>query len=177
MESLSDKPFSWETGDLPKDAQTDLADGRRVMKDDLHMETCGTLDELSSHIGLLLTDCPAELTAELHDVQRKLFVIGAYVAGVRAIPGLPTPADVQVLKRRIAEWGQYCGAFDGFILPGGCRTAAQSHVCRTVCRRAERCAVALRAGAILPYLNRLSSYFYYLSKYLNKKSGVEEIKI
>lgn len=177
MESSFEKSFSCKTEDLPKDALTDLADGTRVMKDDLRMDICGTLDELSSHIGLLLVDCPAALTAELQYVQRKLFAIGAYVAGARDLPGLPTSEDVQVLKRRIAEWGHSCGAFDGFILPGGCRAAAQSHVCRTVCRRAERCVVTLRIGVVLPYLNRLSTYFFYLSKYLNKISGVEEIKI
>ena len=156
---------------------TSLPDGSKVRKDDLRMEACGTVDELNSFIGLLAADSPLHISEELHHIQRKLFAIGAHLVGVATPKGYPGDEDIQQMKARIAEFQQVCGKFHSFVLPGGCRAAALSHVCRTVCRRAERCAVSLNSYSDVLYLNRLSTYFFYLSTYFNNFNGNEEIKV
>ena len=156
---------------------TSLPNGERIRKDDLRMEACGTVDELNSYIGLLVAESPHQVIDELHEIQRKLFAIGAHLVGIDSPEGYPGESDIMQLKERIASFQSSCGKFHGFILPGGCRAAALSHVCRTVCRRAERCAVSLNSYSDVLYLNRLSTYFFYLSAYFNNFNGNDEIKV
>ena len=166
--------------------RTSLANGQRIDKDHLLMEIVGTLDELNSWVGWLAAKAPATLTGHLSEVQRRLFAIGAYVGGVSEPKALPTEETLAALEAEINTLGAGEDmAFKGFVLPGGEESAALAHVCRTVCRRAERRYVAWlkdekaeaapQAAAILPYLNRLSTYFYVLAKKINIFYGKAEI--
>lgn len=168
--------------------QTSLADGRRVEKDDARIEACGTIDELNCHIGWLAAAVPEEEQGALQEMQRRLFAIGALAAGVRKPDFLPGREETEQLERRIDGLaGNGEAAFQGFILPGGCEAAARAHLCRAVCRRAERRflaagklaeeAEAARHAEALAYLNRLSSYFYVLAKKLNIFLAKREINL
>ena len=173
---INDLDLSLDEKSAPK-MYTSLPDGSRVRKDDFRIEACGTVDELNSHIGLLASYVPVDMAEELHTVQRFLFAIGAHLAGVDPVKGFPGPDDIAALQLRIQSMQSVVGKFNGFILPCGSTAAAQSHVCRTVCRRAERCAVRLNSYPDVLYLNKLSSFFFFLSTYLNYFKGIDEIKL
>lgn len=166
---------------------TSLAGGERIAKDDARVEAYGTIDELNCHVGMLaamLGDDHCE-TPFLHDVQRRLFCVGGIMAGVSPSESLPQQLDTAPLEARISQMGEEMGReFGGFVLPGGHQCAAQAHICRAVCRRAERritTALALHplgeAGEIVSaYINRLSDYFFVLARYLNIFFHIKEIK-
>lgn len=159
------------TGD---DGTTSDGRGRRVPKDAAIIEAGGDVDELACHVGLLIAAAPPTWHDVLHDVQRRLFAIGAYVAGYPAVTYFPDAALVQQMERAIDALQV---PFAGFILPGGCEAAARAHVCRTVCRRAERHALSAGTTAALPYLNRLSDYFFAMALRLNADAGQPETYI
>ena len=164
------------TGDQ---GQTSLVGGQRVSKTCARLESYGTIDELCSHIGLLITYCASEHDIQfLTDIQGQLFVVGGYLAtdntqkDVR--PGnIVTEDMVTGLEQEIDAINATLPPFRCFILPGGCRAAAQCHVCRTVCRRAERRILTLvEEGAevaplVISYVNRLSDYLFVLARKLN----------
>lgn len=173
---------------------TDTADGRRVPKADPAMEAVGTLDELNAHLGLLAAEAHrsftqqqlSQLSAELSLItaaQRHLFGIGARAVGVRQPQRMPQAADVAALETAIDRLQQADEAlFRGFVLPGGAPAAAQAHVARTVCRRAERGLLAIGADswhdapAALAYMNRLSDFLFAVAKKMNRLANVDEIK-
>ena len=151
---------------------------RQAMLNDVRIEACGTLDELSSHLGWLAANAPEAYRPALHEVQRRLFAIGSLAAGYAKATYVPGPTEEANLQTETQRLEATCGRFSGFILPGGCPLAAQTHVCRTVCRRAERQVVGLgHLDHVVPYLNRLSSYLYALARHFNAISGVAEIKL
>ena len=164
------------TGDQ---GQTSLVGGQRVSKTCARLESYGTIDELCSQIGLLITYCTQQHDIEtLTDIQSKLFVVGGYLAtdntqrDVR--PGnIVTQEMVSFLEQEIDAISATLPPFRCFILPGGCRAAAVAHVCRTVCRRAERRILALvEEGSevdahVIAYVNRLSDYLFVLARKLN----------
>ena len=162
---------------------TSLATGERVRKDSLRLECYGTIDELNSHLGLLLAEVEEEDTRQrLVGIQNTLFVIGAVLAspGRNDTPCPITGNTIERLEHDIDATAEGLPAWRGFTLPGGCRAAEQAHVCRTVCRRAERRMLALQAvedvqPQLLAYINRLSDYLYTLACNLNRISGTEEI--
>ncbi len=167
---------------------TALVGGQRVDKDNMRVETYGTVDELNSHIGVLaslLRDGGDEATRHtVFVIQNRLFNLGAYLAtecdDVEApIYGLSN-GDVEMLEASIDAMDGELPAMRGFVLPGGCPAAAQCDVCRTVTRRAERRVVTLAHNAAVNplaqrFLNRLSDFFFVLSRYLNAKNGIDEI--
>lgn len=173
-----------KTGDR---GETSLVGGQRVSKCCERLESYGTVDELNSHIGVLMTYCTADDdVAFLLDVQAKLFVVGGYLAtdsdagDVR--PGIiVTPEMVETVEKEIDRMQELLPPMKSFILPGGSRGAAYAHVCRTVCRRAERQILRLAdTGAtvddnVLAYVNRLSDYFFVLARKLNVDANVEDI--
>lgn len=173
-----------KTGDK---GQTSLVGGQRVSKCCERLESYGTVDELNSHIGLLITYCTAAGDAAfLTDVQGKLFVVGGYLATDTAQrevrPGnIVTAEMVEAVEREIDRLQELLPPLRLFILPGGCPGAAYAHVCRTVCRRAERCILRLaETGAevddtVLAYINRLSDYFFVLARKLNVDAHTEDI--
>jgi cob(I)alamin adenosyltransferase len=164
------------TGD---NGSTGLGDNTRVSKNHLRVHAMGEVDELNSHIGLLLCeDMPDPVRDLLVDIQHQLFNLG----GELSIPGyeLLKVQAVLDLDQALATYNAQLPRLQEFILPAGTRAAAQAHVCRTVARRAERAVVALgEAGAALDppqalretprqYLNRLSDLMFVLARVLNR---------
>ena len=171
-----------KTGD---EGMTGLGGGQRVPKDSRRVETFGTVDELNSQIGLALSAGLCErLAAELPRIQNELFDLGADLATPAASQALhPVPTvearHIEQLEALIDEFNDVVGPLANFLLPGGAPGAAQLHVARTVCRRAERQATALArdepiGGTVLPYLNRLSDALFVMARYENHERGVAE---
>lgn len=169
---------------------TDMANGSRIPKNSAAMEAIGTLDELNAHLGLLsahLTSVSdADFTEDLTlltQAQRLIFAIGARCAGITHPMGLPTEEDTEKLEAAMDRCTELLGtAFPGFILPGGHPVAAECHVARTVCRRAERrildigAAEWTEASFSLPYINRMSDYLFALARKINFLTKTKEIK-
>jgi len=157
------------TGD---NGTTGLGDNTRVSKNSLRVQAMGDVDELNSHIGLLLCeDMPEGVRTLLVEIQHQLFNLG----GELSIPGyeLLKPEAVLALDEALAEHNEHLPRLQEFILPAGTRAASQAHVCRTVARRAERAVVGLGAQDALKdtprqYLNRLSDLMFVLSRVLNR---------
>jgi cob(I)alamin adenosyltransferase len=171
-----------KTGD---EGLTGLGGGQRVPKDSLRVETYGTVDELNSQIGLAISIGLCDrLMQELPAIQNQLFDLGSDLstpASSQARHPVPTvqPRHIDALERLIDELNDVVGPLANFLLPGGSSGAAQLHVARTVCRRAERAATTLaRAEAIgptvLPYLNRLSDALFVMARYENHERDVVE---
>ncbi|CAB3749458.1 cob(I)yrinic acid a,c-diamide adenosyltransferase [Paraburkholderia solisilvae] len=164
------------TGD---DGTTGLGDGGRVRKDDMRIVAIGEVDELNSHIGLLLCESlPDDVRAALTAIQHDLFDVG----GELSLPGHTMITDVYLrrLDGWLAEYNATLPPLQEFILPAGSRAASHAHVCRTVCRRAERAIVALGAehdvsGALRGYINRLSDLLFVLARVLNRMNGGNDV--
>jgi cob(I)alamin adenosyltransferase len=172
-----------KTGDA---GETSLFSGGRVPKTHLRVEAYGTVDELNSTLGVARASKPHQQTdAWLSDVQRQLFHLGA---------DLSTPMDaksdyvirvtaeqVEWLEQGIDRMMDETPPLKNFILPGGSPSAAQLHIARTVCRRAERRVIELMqteaiSEYVLPYLNRLSDWLFALARWENYQAGIAEEK-
>jgi len=165
--------------------QTSLAGGQRLPKNDPRIEAYGTIDELNSFIGLTRESAKElgldELSAILLRVQHELFNAGSILAtlpeDVHPKQARVTDAEAGQLEIEIDAMNQDLAPLRSFVLPGGCRINAELHVCRTVCRRAERICVSLGDNAdpaIVKYLNRLSDAFFVWSRWASRKLGIEE---
>jgi len=161
--------------------QTSLAGGQRLPKNDLRIEAYGTVDELNSFIGLARESARElpELDRILRRVQHELFNLGSILAtlpeDVHPRQARITPAESEQLEREIDLMNEGLPPLRSFVLPGGCRLNAELHICRTVCRRAERICVALAADAeVLQYLNRLSDALFVWSRWASHRLGVPE---
>jgi cob(I)alamin adenosyltransferase len=158
---------------------TGLGDGSRVDKDSLRIHAIGDVDELNSQIGVLLCETlPDALRQELISIQHDLFDMG----GELCIPGYTMVTEVQVarLDALLGKYNADLPPLRDFILPGGSRAAAIAHVCRTVCRRAERLIVSLGKTETLndaprQYMNRLSDLLFVLSRVLNRFAGGSDV--
>lgn len=164
---------------------TSLVGGQRVSKASARLEAYGTVDELSSHLGLL-----AALTTDANDrkliehIQNTLFAVGTQLATDTDNTPLPPSAsisrdDISMLETEIDRLTALLPPQQGFILPGGTVAAAEAHVCRTVCRRAERCMVELAEKTqlneeVTAYVNRLSDYLFVMARKLNADGRQEE---
>ena len=169
------------------EGMTDLVGGVRISKADVRLEAYGTIDELSSHLGLLVAMLPSgdDERPLLLRIQSNLFHVGTHPATDRSQTPLYASArlpegETELLEQRIDQMNASLPEPQGFILPGGTMAAAQCHVCRTVCRRAERCIDALAEKAevgadIIKYVNRLSDYLFVLAKIINFNVGQQEI--
>jgi cob(I)alamin adenosyltransferase len=177
------------TGDT---GETGLVTGQRVKKSDLRIAAYGDVDELNSQVGAARASnaqrpagAPARdsIDAWLRDVQNELFVVGSDLACVLA----DRPAQMKVvgkaeitrLEQRIDSMNETLGPLTEFILPGGGALGAALHVARTVCRRAERAAVALAQREpvdplAIAYLNRLSDFLFVLARFAAKQCGEAE---
>ena len=170
------------TGDA---GQTGLAGGQRVAKDDLRINCYGTVDELNAFVGLARTSAEelagrAEIlvpfAGTLKRVQHELFNLGSILATLPqdVHPKQPriTGAEIEQLEREIDQANEELQPLRSFVLPGGTRLDAELHVCRTVCRRAERLLVSLAREQDVPaeslrYLNRLSDALFVWSRWVN----------
>ena len=172
-----------KTGDK---GTTSLVGGTRVPKTHIRLEAYGTVDELNSHLGLLITYLADERDRTfVQQVQDKLFAVGSHLATDREKTKLHeasiiTPQLVETMENEIDRLDEMLPPLSAFVLPGGSRGAAVCHVCRTVCRRAERRILALAeqveiASELLAYVNRLSDYLFVLSRKINQDEKKEEI--
>jgi cob(I)alamin adenosyltransferase len=167
------------------DGETSLGGGQRVPKDAPRVAAYGTVDELNSAIGVALAHgLSPRLTEMLPVIQNELFHLGSDLAfreeDKQAYP-LPQIEDrhVQKLEEWVDELNEVVGPLQNFILPGGSIGAAQLHVARTICRRAERDVLTLAreepiGGLVMTYLNRLSDLLFVMARYENNQRGIAE---
>lgn len=171
------------TGDK---GETSIIGGFRVSKACERLEAYGTVDELSSHLGLLAALLPeGEDKTLIIRIQNNLFNVCSNLATDQSQTPLHDSAklaegEIEFLEQEVDRIMKLLPERQGFILPSGCQAAAQAHVCRTVCRRAERRIVALSEVAqispeTLQYVNRLSDYLFVLAKKINFNTNVSEI--
>ncbi|HRH38146.1 MAG TPA: cob(I)yrinic acid a,c-diamide adenosyltransferase [Flavobacteriales bacterium] len=170
------------TGDK---GETGLLGGKRVPKDDLRIETYGTVDELNSHLGALRDLAAPHHHDLLISIQEQLFSIGSRLAsqneeeaGKFKVPSI-TEEHILALERAMDRMDAELEPMRNFILPGGHIASSQAHVCRTVCRRAERRAVQLAREneldpVLIRYLNRLSDLLFVMARHLAKLNGVPD---
>ena len=164
------------TGD---NGSTGLGDNTRVSKDSLRVHAMGDVDELNSHIGVLLCEpMPDDVRSLLVEIQHQLFNLG----GELSIPGfeLLKGDALLALDQALEHYNSELPKLQEFILPAGNRAASQAHVCRTVARRAERAVVALGAVEAVKdtprqYLNRLSDLMFVLARVLNRMNGGDDV--
>lgn len=179
---MSKKVYT-KTGDK---GYTSLLGGTKVPKNNLRIEAYGTIDELNSFIGLLSDYLYSdkskfmEQQLQLNIIQNNLFKIGSVVSkDPNATLGFELSSvdseDVKNLENWIDKMDNVLPELKNFILPGGHTYVSTTHVCRTVCRRAERlCVLESVPNEILVYLNRLSDYLFVLSRYIGFVLGIEE---
>jgi cob(I)alamin adenosyltransferase len=163
--------------------ETSLFGGQRVSKSTERIEAYGTVDELNSFVGLAASyDLSDKGTEFLRKVQELLFILGADMA---TPPSSKTRIDrigendILFLEEGIDELEKDLETLKNFVLPGGSQAGATLHVARTVCRRAERAAVACHkvddiSDNCIKFLNRLSDFFFVIARYENKQAGVRE---
>jgi len=172
-----------KTGD---DGTTGLIGGSRVKKYDVRLEAYGTVDELNSHIGLVLTAEIDERAREmLTEIQSKLFIIGSQLAmddeAEKNMARIPcSEQDIERLEHEMDHMLEILPRLNHFILPAGSPGTAYAHIARTVCRRAERRIVELSDKKevdpnLIKYINRLSDYLFMLARKINQDSHCDEI--
>lgn len=165
---------------------TSLVGGTRISKTDVRLESYGTIDELNSYLGLLQTFLADEADSSfLLKVQNKLFTIGSYLATDQEKIALNAASiiflsDIETIEHRIDEIDEQLPPINHFVIPGGSREAAVCHICRTICRRAERRILTLDTHCevdknVIAYMNRLSDYLFLLSRKLNHNNNHNEI--
>lgn len=164
--------------------ETGLIGGSRVPKNHIKVESYGTVDELNSHIGVLKSQLSnPKHSVFLKAVQDRLFSIGSVLAqsqGTNWVEHGIVESDISEMENEIDSITKDLPELKNFILPGGSLLGAQAHVCRTVCRRAERWVVSLHQieaqdPLLIKYLNRLSDYFFTLARGLDYEQGAGEI--
>ena len=174
--------------------ETSLVGGQRLPKDDLRIEAYGTVDELNAFVGaacfsveeLVAAQHPAilEMVSILRRVQHELFNLGSILAtrpeDVHPKQPRVTEAEIQLLESEIDRMNTDLPELRSFVLPGGCRPNVELHICRTVCRRAERICVSLARQEAVPeeavrYLNRLSDAFFVWSRWVSQQLGAPEV--
>ncbi|OGH13534.1 MAG: ATP:cob(I)alamin adenosyltransferase [Candidatus Levybacteria bacterium RIFCSPLOWO2_02_FULL_37_10] len=171
-------PIYTKTGDK---GQTGLFSGKRVSKASFRMEAIGTVDELNSIIGLVISQIPnpkSQITNELIEIQKDLFVIGSALANPRQ--ALNLSKRVKEFEKTIDKMAKELPPLFNFILPGGGKAGSMLHLARTVCRRTERRIVELSKkekvqSDLIVYINRLSDLFLTMSRYINHLEKKEEI--
>ena len=164
------------TGD---DGTTGLGDGNRVRKDNLRVEAFGTIDELNSNIGVVIShDVPESIASSLTDIQHDLFNLG----GELCIPGhtMIKPEATAKLEELIDSFNEELPPLKEFILPGGGKGAAACHLARAVCRRAERRILSLATDEevnreAINYINRLSDLLFVIARVLSRHENGSEI--
>jgi len=172
-----------KTGDK---GETGLIGGTRVPKNDVRLEAYGTVDELNSFVGMLTTyEMPDEDRLFLRLIQNNLFVVGSFLATDLTKVELKSESvfkseNIEKIEHEIDRLDSKLSNLSSFVLPGGVQSAAASHICRTIARRAERRLFDMKNtynidNQILVYFNRLSDYFFVLSRHLIYWNNAEEI--
>jgi cob(I)alamin adenosyltransferase len=172
-----------KTGDK---GETSLIGGSRVPKYHRRIEAYGTLDELNSFIGYLCDQVErAEIKEVLFRIQDRVFVLESLLAtepGKTVTKYLPDidEEDILLLEKEIDRMNSFLPDLHNFIIPGGHPIVSLSHICRTICRRAERLVIKLSVkeevnDIIIRYLNRLSDYFFVLARYIAQQLGIDDV--
>lgn len=169
------------------DGTTSLIGGERTEKYDLRVEAYGTVDELTAYIAYLAdnlaqNDLTKDLAGELQLIESRLMSVQALLAmGSNAKTEITSIGEEHIadLEAIIDRYQEQINPLDKFTIPGGNPLVSLTHICRTVCRRAERCALLARAEfpgekISTKYLNRLSDYLYTLGRLVTTRLGVEE---
>lgn len=166
------------------DGKTSLLGGKRVAKADLRIEAYGTVDELNSFLGLLRDQgLDEDKSQKIIQIQNNLFSIGSHLATESGSTSFPLPelneSEISFLEKEMDEMDETLPEMKNFVLPGGHVLVSSSHVCRTVCRRAERLVADLSEreeidSYIRKYLNRLSDFLFVLSRKLAHELKVQE---
>lgn len=160
------------------DGTTTIADSTAVAKTDPRVTASGDIDELNSNIGLLIAMMPdCTDISLLEHIQRRLFAVGQELQGHFKSKEAISQADTEEIEQDIDRISDPLPPLSDFILPGGTAAAAQCHVCRTVCRRAERSLIAASEHTqshAIAYMNRLSDYLFALARHLNFIMKTEE---
>ena len=172
-----------KTGDK---GETSLLSGNRVPKNHIRIETYGIIDELSSYIGFLRGfKIEQEICDFLIFIQKKLFIIGSELSLDENIHNINIAqikiSDIELLEKEIDKYDKILPKLTKFIIPGGNKKVGLAHICRTISRKAERLIVALSQQAeininILKFINRLSDYFFTLSRIIAMNDSFEQIK-
>ncbi len=168
-----------KTGDK---GRTSLVGGERVSKDDPRVNAYGNVDELISHIALLRADAFGEpYHNNLRRIQANLMLVAAHLASDEITSQKLKPFDyleIEFLEQQIDEMTEKLPEQSAFILPERPRVAAECHIARTVCRRAERASISImrepRLEIAVKYLNRLSDYLYVYARYLSMVNGIPD---
>ncbi len=168
-----------KTGDK---GETSLLAGSRTSKADERIEAYGAVDELNAFIGLLQDKIEAQVASgTLKGIQRHLFIMGSILAAEKQVDYLPkfNPDNTLELEKAIDLMDAELEPLQNFILPGGHEWVSFAHICRTICRRAERNVVkitqpVIQKEEIVVYLNRLSDYFFVLARWIAKEVGAKE---
>ncbi|NDW08208.1 cob(I)yrinic acid a,c-diamide adenosyltransferase [Dysgonomonas sp. 520] len=170
-----------KTGD---EGKTSLVGGTRVAKDHVRLDAYGTIDELNSFTGFLICRIEDENTHRiLSFVQHKLFTVGSYLATeTESMPpkeaSIIKDEDISLLENEMDRIDSELPQIRQFVLPGGSESASRAHICRSVCRRAERCIYKVKKkypvdSNVLMFVNRLSDYFFLLARQESVKNGSE----
>jgi len=158
--------------------KTSIRGGEQLDKDDLRIESYGTIDELNSTIGHLRSLTQIH-NSELSHIQSRLFSIGSDLA-LQDVGCSISHNDIVKLEQLIDSMSEELAPLQNFILPGGSTSAAVAHVARTVARRAERRVISFSKQTDVPqitiaFINRLSDYLFVLARYVNMKEGKDDI--
>jgi len=161
--------------------KTGLLSGERIDKTDPRVEAYGTVDELGSALGVAKAHSSKRIAVHIHNIQQKLFLINSELAtnpetldvddALRNLQKIK-PEDVELLEKIADELSEELPLLTNFVIPGGTKAAAFLHVCRTVCRRAERRIVYFASmesvnEELIKYINRLSDLLFVMSRYEN----------
>jgi cob(I)alamin adenosyltransferase len=163
---------------------TGLLGGERVRKDDIRIEAYGTVDELNSHLGLLKDMSPDDYNSCIIEMQNTLFHIGSRLAsskepdpswGIKSIES----EDIELLEKQMDSWNEQLPAMKNFILPGGHPAVSQAHICRCVCRRAERRVISFSDDHpvdenVIKYLNRSSDLLFVMARMIAFNANIGE---
>jgi cob(I)alamin adenosyltransferase len=165
--------------------ETSLIGGTRVAKYSLRIEAYGTVDELNSYVGLIRDqEIPQEQIDTLLEIQDRLFTLGSNLAADPVSSKMKLPElkeeDITYLEQQIDLMDETLPAMKSFVLPGGHQSVSFCHVARCICRRAERRIIELAAhepvdSIIIAYMNRLSDYFFVLSRKLSQVLSAKEV--
>jgi cob(I)alamin adenosyltransferase len=163
---------------------TSLVGGKRVPKTNPRIEAYGTLDELNSFIACLLDEINNCDDREiLLQIQYNLFTLGSYLATeAEETVCRISQKDIDLLEKEMDKMDELIPPLKTFVLPGGCKSNSLAHVCRTVCRRAERMVYQIDEYSkldinLLKYINRLSDYFFLLSRKQSFIQNIDEISM
>ena len=160
---------------------TSLGNGDRVSKSHPYVVLLGDIDELNCYIGNAITVCKdQEILADIQSIQQDLFNLGGEVSLPNSGTILIDKTRLDFLEERIDSLNKSLKPLEEFVLPGGHEFCSRIHIARSVCRRAERSCVAIidlisETNIWLPYLNRLSDYFFVLARFISSEQGSEEI--